>query len=247
MGRLNNLIAIITGGAQGIGKATAERFVIEGASVILWDVDEKKGLKVAEEFRKKGFDTEFKKVNVADFKEVENAVNQTMEKFGQIDILINNAGITRDATLKNMTEEQWFQVINVNLTGVFNCTKAVSKFMLEKGKGCIINASSVVGIYGNFGQTNYAATKSGIIGMTKVWARELGRKGIRVNAVAPGFIATDMVNAMPEKVIKIMQEKTPLGRLGKPEDIANTYLFLASDEASFINGAVLSVDGGMLP
>jgi len=247
MKKLEGKVSIITGGAQGIGKATAERFVIEEASVILWDVDEKKGLKVAEEFRKKGFDTEFQKVNVADFREVENAANQTIEKFGQIDILINNAGITRDATLKKMTEEQWLQVINVNLTGVFNCSKAVSKFMLEKKKGCIINASSVVGLYGNFGQTNYAATKSGIIGMTKVWARELGRKGIRVNAVAPGFIATDMVNAMPEKVIKTMQEKTPLGRLGKPEDIANTYLFLASDEASFINGAVLSVDGGMLP
>ncbi len=247
MRRLTGLIAIITGGAQGIGKATAERFVQEGAAVILWDVDEKKGLKISEEFCKKGFNTKFQRVNVADFREVENAVNQTIEKFGRIDILINNAGITRDATLKNMTQEQWQQVIDVNLTGVFNCSKAVSKFMLEKKKGCIINASSVVGLYGNFGQTNYAATKSGIIGMTKVWARELGRKGIRVNAVAPGFIATDMIKTMPEKVIKIMQEKTPLGRLGKPEDIANTYLFLASDEASFINGAVLSVDGGMIP
>lgn len=247
MRRLNEQIAIITGGAQGIGKATVEKFVQEGAAVILWDVDEKKGLRISEELCKKGFDIEFQKVNVADFKEVENAVNQTIEKFGRIDILINNAGITRDATLKKMTEEQWHQVINVNLTGVFNCSKAVSKFMLERKKGCIINASSVVGLYGNFGQTNYVAAKSGIIGMTKVWARELGRKGIRVNAVAPGFIATDMVKAMPEKVIKIMQEKTPLGRLGKPEDIANTYLFLASDEASFINGAVLSVDGGMFP
>jgi len=247
MRRLNDQIAIVTGGAQGIGKATVERFVQEGATVILWDVDGKKGLEISEELCKRGFDTEFQRVNVADFGEVENAVNRTIEKFGRIDILINNAGITRDATLKKMTEEQWRQVINVNLTGVFNCSKAVSKFMLEKKKGCIINASSVVGLYGNFGQTNYAATKSGIIGMTKVWARELGCKGIRVNAVAPGFIATDMVKAMPEKVIKIMQEKTPLGRLGKPEDIANTYLFLASDEASFINGAVLSVDGGMIP
>ena len=160
MGRLNDQIAIITGGAQGIGKATAERFVQEGAAVLLWDVDEKKGLKISEELCKKGFDTEFQSVDVADFREVESAVNQAIEKFGRIDILINNAGITRDATLKKMTQEQWQQVINVNLTGVFNCSKTFSKFMLASKKGCINNPSSVVGIYGNFGQLIYAATKS---------------------------------------------------------------------------------------
>jgi 3-oxoacyl-[acyl-carrier protein] reductase len=145
-----------------------------------------------------------------------------------------------------MTSEQWQQVIDVNLTGVFNCTKAVAPFMVEKLYGKIVNTSSVVGIYGNFGQTNYVATKSGIIGMTKVWARELGRKGINVNAVAPGFIATEMVSTVPEKVLEMLKERTPLGRLGEPEDIANAYLFLSSDESKFINGAVLSVDGGLV-
>ena len=145
-----------------------------------------------------------------------------------------------------MTPEQWQQVIDVNLTGVFNCTKTVSAVMLEKGYGRIINTSSVVGLYGNFGQTNYVATKSGVIGLTKVWARELGKKGITVNAVAPGFIATEMVQKMPENVLKMMEEKTPVGRLGKPEDIANAYAFLAGEDASFINGAVLSVDGGLV-
>jgi len=173
-------------------------------------------------------------------------VTQAIEKFGVIDILINNAGITRDATLLKMTEEQWEQVIGVNLSGVFHCTKAVATHMVEKAKGRIINASSVVGIYGNFGQTNYSATKAGVIAMTKTWARELGPKGIRVNAVAPGFIATDMVRKMPEKVLQSMAERTPLRRLGQPRDVANAYLFLASQEADFINGAVLSVDGGVV-
>jgi 3-oxoacyl-[acyl-carrier protein] reductase len=172
-------------------------------------------------------------------------VGAVLQKFGGIDILINNAGITRDATLLKMTAEQWNQVIGVNLTGVFNCTKAVAPQMVERGKGRIINASSLVGITGNFGQTNYAASKAGLIGMTQTWARELGPKGITVNAVAPGFIATDMVKKMPEKVLQAMREKTPMRRLGEPRDIANAYLFLASDEADFINGAVIRVDGGL--
>jgi len=246
MKRLENKVAIITGGAQGIGKATTQKFVEQGAKVAVWDIDDKMGLELCDFLRSKGHNVEFFKVNVANNEEVKNNVEEVIKKFGTIDILINNAGITRDSTLKKMTQEQWQQVINVNLTGVFNCTQAVSLIMLEKGEGKIINASSVVGLYGNFGQTNYVATKSGVIGMTKVWARELGRKGINVNAVAPGFIATEMVKAMPENVIKTMEEKTPLGRLGKPEDIANAYLFLASDEASYINGAVLSVDGGII-
>ena len=246
MKRLENKVAIITGGAQGIGKATTQKFVEQGAKVAVWDIDDKMGLELCDFLRSKGHNVEFFKVNVANNEEVKNNVEEVIKKFGTIDILINNAGITRDSTLKKMTQEQWQQVINVNLTGVFNCTQAVSLIMLEKGEGKIINASSVVGLYGNFGQTNYVATKSGVIGMTKVWARELGRKGIIVNAVAPGFIATEMVKAMPENVIKTMEEKTPLGRLGKPEDIANAYLFLASDEASYINGAVLSVDGGII-
>jgi len=240
-------IVVITGGAQGIGKATVKKFVDNGASVILWDVDVKNGQKLESQLQNNGFKAKFLKVNVANLQEVEEAVKYVVGKYGRIDILINNAGITRDSTMKKMSYEQWQQVIDVNLTGVFNCTKAVSKVMLENGNGIILNASSVVGLYGNFGQTNYVATKAGVIGMTKVWAREFGRKGVRVNAVAPGFIATEMVKAMPENVIRIMEEKTPLGRLGTPEEIADAYFFLASDEAKFINGAILSVDGGMIP
>lgn len=246
MKRLENKIAIVTGGAQGIGKATVEKFAAEGAIIIVWDVDEVKGNKLSDDLKLQKVNIKFMKVNVADFQEVEKAILQIINEFGKIDILVNNAGILRDGTLVKMTSEQWQQVIDVNLTGVFNCTKAVAPHMIEMQYGRIINATSVVGLYGNFGQTNYVATKAGVIGMTKVWARELGRKGINVNAIAPGFIATEMVTSMPEKVITMMKEKTPLGRLGKPEDIANAYCFLASDEASFINGTVLSVDGGVI-
>lgn len=246
MKRLENKVAVITGGAQGIGKATAAKFFAEGATVVVWDVDEEKGNKFVAEALSQGYNAKFMKVNVAKLEEVESSVAQIILEFGKIDILINNAGILRDATIMKMTAEQWQQVIDVNLTGVFNCTKAVAPKMIEKQSGRIINATSVVGIYGNFGQTNYVAAKSGVIGMTKVWARELGRKGINVNAIAPGFIATEMVASMPEKVVNMMKEKTPLGRLGTPEDIANAYCFLASDEASYINGTVLSVDGGVI-
>jgi len=243
--RLKDKVAVITGGARGIGKAAVIKFCEEGAKVVIWDLLEQEGSNLVKELNEKGYSCIFQKVDVTNQQSVEEAVKRIIDEFKQIDILINNAGITRDATLLKMTEEQWQQVLNVNLTGVFNCTKAVAPFMVERGKGKIINTSSVVALYGNFGQSNYVATKSGIIGITKVWARELGRKGINVNAVAPGFIETEMVQTMPEKILQMMREKTPLGRLGKPEDIANAYLFLASDEADFINGAVLSVDGGI--
>jgi 3-oxoacyl-[acyl-carrier protein] reductase len=246
MKRLENKVAIITGGAQGIGKAAVKRFAEEGAIVIIWDVNEEKASSTINEFRNISDKISFQKVDVTKLESVTEAAKQIIEKHQKIDILINNAGITRDASFLKMTSEQWQQVIDVNLTGVFNCTKAVAPFMVEKLYGKIVNTSSVVGLYGNFGQTNYVATKSGIIGMTKVWARELGRKGINVNAVAPGFIATEMVSTVPEKVLDMLKERTPLGRLGEPEDIANAYLFLASDEAKFINGAVLSVDGGLV-
>ncbi len=246
MKRLENKVAVITGGAQGIGKATVAKFLAEGASVVVWDVDEEKGNRFVAEAVSQGYIAKFMKVNVAKIEEVESSVAQIIIEFGKIDILINNAGILRDATLMKMTAEQWQQVIDVNLTGVFNCTKVVAPKMIENQSGRIINATSVVGLYGNFGQTNYVAAKSGVIGMTKVWARELGIKGINVNAIAPGLIATEMVASMPEKVINMMKEKTPLGRLGTPEDIANAYCFLASDEASYINGTVLSVDGGVI-
>ncbi|RJP57703.1 MAG: 3-oxoacyl-ACP reductase FabG [Ignavibacteriales bacterium] len=246
MKKLLGKSAVITGGAQGIGKATVQKFVNEGANVAIWDLDSDKGNSLANEFKSDDQNVIFYKVNVANAIEVKETMQKVISEFGKVDILINNAGITKDSTLKKMTQEQWQQVIDVNLTGVFNCTQAIADHMIENGSGRIINASSVVGLYGNFGQTNYVATKAGVIGMTKVWARELGRKGICVNAVAPGFIATEMVAAMPEKVIQTMEEKTPLGRLGRPEDIANAYCFLASDEASFINGTTLSVDGGIV-
>ncbi len=246
MKRLENKIAIITGGAQGIGKAAVKRFAEEGAVVIIWDVNEDKANSTISEFKNISDKIEFQKVDVTKLESVSEAAKQILDKHRKIDILINNAGITRDASFLKMTSEQWQQVIDVNLTGVFNCTKAVAPSMVEKLYGKIVNTSSVVGLYGNFGQTNYVATKSGIIGMTKVWARELGRKGINVNAVAPGFIATEMVSTVPEKVLDMLKERTPLGKLGEPEDIANAYLFLSSDEAKFINGAVLSVDGGLV-
>ncbi len=246
MKRLEGKAAIITGGASGIGKQAALTFAQEGAAVSIWDVNEEVGETVVKEFKKQNLKVEFRKVNVADKNDVQKNANAVAEKYGKIDILINNAGITRDATLLKMSEEQWDQVITVNLKGVFNCTQAVAALMTEKEQGVIINTSSIVAHYGNFGQTNYVAAKSGVIGMTKTWARELGRKGIRVNAVAPGFIFTEMVSTVPEKVLDMVKGKTPLGRLGKPEDIANAYLFLASDEASFINGTVLNVDGGLV-
>lgn len=246
MKRLENKVAIITGGADGIGKAAALRFAKEGAKVIIWDLNEEKGLEVVKEIENNGAEAAFYKVNTAVFDEVLLATEAVQKKMGIIHILINNAGITRDSTLKKMTLESWQQVIDVNLTGVFNCIKAVSPVMTENSFGRIINTSSVVALYGNFGQTNYVATKAALIGMTKTLAKELGRKGITVNAVAPGFIATEMVAKMPENVLSSMRDKTPVGRLGKPEEIAAAYLFLASDEAAFINGTVLSVDGGVV-
>jgi 3-oxoacyl-[acyl-carrier protein] reductase len=245
MNRLENKLAIITGGADGIGRAGAIRFASEGATVIIWDINEPKALETIDMIGSEGGKALFEKVNTAVFSEVEAATQKAIAQFGKIDILVNNAGITRDSSLKKMTSEQWQQVIDVNLTGVFNCAKCVSSFMVEKGYGRIINTSSVVALYGNFGQTNYVATKAGVIGMTKTLARELGRKGITVNAVAPGFIATEMVKKMPENVLKAMEEKVPVGRLGLPEEIASAYLYLASEEAAYINGATLSVDGGI--
>jgi len=245
MKKLENKIAIITGGADGLGKAGALQFAENGATVIVWDMNEETGRQTVTEIEQKGGKAEFYKVNVANYSEVQNTVNQVIAAYGKIDILVNNAGITRDSTLKKMSPEQWDQVIAVNLTGVFNCSKLVSEHMVANNYGRIINTSSVVALYGNFGQTNYVATKAGVIGMTKTLAKELGRKGITVNAVAPGFMLTEMVKKMPEEVLKSMEAKVPVGRLGKPEEIGSIYLYLASDEAAYINGATISVDGGM--
>lgn len=245
MSSLNNKVAVITGGSNGIGKATVQKFAQQGAVVFIWDVVQEAGESLASELQSKGQNVYFVKVDTTDTEAVEKATTEIVETHNRIDILINNAGITRDSTLLKMTQEQWNQVIDVNLTGVYNCTRHIAPIMAEHGFGVILNASSVVGLYGNFGQTNYAATKAGVIGMTQTWARELGRKGIRVNAVAPGFILTDMVRAMPEEVLAKMAAKVPLQELGQPEDIANVYAFLASDEARYISGATISVDGGI--
>lgn len=244
--RLKDKVAIITGGASGIGLAACERFLEEGAKVILSDFNEEKGREETRRLQEKGYDVHFVQVNVANENNVNELISLTLEIYGRIDILINNAGITDDATLLKMDAEQFDRVIDVNLKGVFYCTKAVAPIMIEQGKGKIINTSSVVGVYGNFGQTNYSASKAAVIGMTKTWAKELGRKGIRVNAVAPGFIATPMVQKMPEKVIDKMKANVSLQELGNPRDIANAYLFLASDEADYVHGHVLHIDGGIM-
>jgi 3-oxoacyl-[acyl-carrier protein] reductase len=231
---LEDKVAIVTGGAAGIGKATAAAFANEGARVVVWDMPD---------------------VNVTDAEVVNAATQRAVDEHGRIDILVNNAGIVRDSqlvkwkdgeVLSMMDDATFDAVVNVNLKGVFLCTRAVVPHMIRHGGGVILNASSIVGLYGNFAQTNYAATKAGVISFTKTWARELGKYNIRVNAVAPGFIATDMVKAMPQKVLDSMASKTPLGKMGEPDDIANAYVWLASDVAKFVHGAVLSVDGGLV-
>ncbi len=231
---LRNKVVIVTGGAAGIGRATAACFETEGAKVVVWDLPH---------------------VDVTNSEVVERAANDVMAKHGRIDVLVNNAGILRDSQLVKwkdgavagmMDDASFDAVINVNLKGVFICARAVVPHMIKGGGGVILNASSVVGLYGNFGQTNYAATKAGVINFTKTWSRELGKYNIRVNAVAPGFIATDMVRQMPPKILDGMVAKTPLGRMGEPDDIANAYVWLASDAAKFVHGAVLSVDGGVV-
>ena len=241
--RLKGKIALVTGGANGIGHATALRFAKEGAKIILWDLSSQ-GYEVVEHLKNEGHDAIFNKVSVTDREEVEKAVTEAKAHFGRIDILINNAGITKDRTLLKMSKQEWDDVISVNLTGVFNCTQAVAPTMKEQHYGRIVSASSNVAIRGNYGQTNYVATKSAIIGMTKVWAMELGRFGITANCIAPGFIQTAMTAAMPEEVRNQSLPHIPLGKWGVPDDIANGYLYLASDEASFVSGICLTIDGG---
>ncbi|MEH7122057.1 3-oxoacyl-ACP reductase FabG [Bacillus sp. JJ1773] len=244
--RLKDKVAIITGAANGIGLAAAQIFAREGAAVVLADFDADLGAERARELKEQGYHVQFFQVNVADRESIDQMVAAVKNTFGKIDILINNAGITRDGMLSKLSAEDFQSVLDVNLTGVFHCTQAVLPFMIEQGKGKIINTSSVSGVYGNIGQTNYAATKAGVVGMTKTWAKELGRKGINVNAVAPGFIDTGMTAKVPEKVIGQMKMMIPLGHLGSPEDIANAYLFLASNESDYVNGTVLHVDGGIM-
>ncbi len=248
-------VVIVTGAAAGIGRATALRFAAEGARVAGFDVDAAKGPGLVEEIRAAGSEGVFETVNVADEASVEAGVKAVVERWGRVDVLVNNAGILRDAQLvkwkdgqaaATMTDAAFDAVIGVNLKGVFHCTRAVAPHMIKAGGGVILNASSVVGLYGNFGQTNYVASKAGVIGMTRTWARELGRYKIRVNAVAPGYVATEILKAMPQPILDTMVAHTPLGRIGTTDDIANAYLWLASDQASFVTGHCLSVDGGVV-
>ena len=241
MGLLESKIAVITGGGRGIGKATAQLFTNEGATVVIAEFDEVSGQSTANELS-----AHFIKTDISNEESVNALFNFVSSKFGQLDILVNNAGILADSILKKLDSDSFDAVINVNLRGVYLCGRAAASIMIEQGSGVILNASSVVAHHGNFGQTNYVASKAGVIGITKVWARELGKDGIRVNAVAPGFIQTNMTAGMPEKVVNMMGDKVPLKRWGQPEDVANAYTFLASDEASYITGAVLNVDGGVV-
>ena len=252
---LQGRVVVVPGGGAGIGRATAIRFAHEGCRLAVWDVQEEAARSVVAEVEAAGAEASFHRLDVADTGAVEAAMAAVVERFGGIDVLVNNAGIVRDAQIvkwkdgevvSTMTDAQFDQVIAVNLRGVFVCTRAAVPHMIRGGGGVVLNASSVMGLYGNFGQTNYTATKAGVINMTRTWARELGRFGIRVNAVAPGFVGTDIVSAMPEKVLSGMVARTPMGRIGKPEDVAEAYVWLASDAASFVHGAVLSVDGGLV-
>ncbi len=243
--RLVGKVSIITGAAQGIGRATALKFAREGAKVVVCDINEVEVAATVEIIESAGGEALGFRVDVTDKVSIAKMVEGVMAKWGRIDTLVNNAGIVQDAQFKKMSEDQFDRVIEVNLKGVYNCTKAVVDIMLAQNSGCILNASSIVGIYGNFGQTNYAATKFAVIGMVKTWARELGSKGIRANAICPGYIETPILSAMPEKVLKMIEDKVPMGRLGQPEEIANAYAWLASDEASYINGAVIEVSGGV--
>ncbi len=242
--RLQGKVAIITGAAQGIGYATARKFLDEGAKVVACDIGRESIDSAVANLSSRGR-IDAAVVDVTKRDQIDAMITAALGRHGRIDVLVNNAGITIDARLQKMSDDQFDRVIDVNLKGTYNCAQAVLDTMLKQGSGVILNASSVVGIYGNFGQTNYAASKFGVIGFAKTWARELGPKGIRCNAVAPGFIATHILDTIPEKVLEQLKERVPLRRLGTPEDIANVYAFLASDEASYINGAVIEVSGGL--
>ncbi|KJS76858.1 MAG: 3-oxoacyl-ACP synthase [Comamonadaceae bacterium BICA1-1] len=245
MKRLQDKICLITGAAQGIGAATALKFAAEGATVVVCDLRQSAIDEVLAQCQALGAEALGRVLDVTQRTQVDALVAEVLQQYGRIDVLVNNAGITQDARLQKMSLEQFDRVLDVNLRGVFHCSQAVADAMVVQGAGVILNASSVVGIYGNFGQTNYAASKFGVIGFTKTWSRELGPKGVRVNAVAPGFVDTPILRTIPEKVLKEMESRVPLKRLAQPLEVANVYAFLASDEASYVNGAVIEVCGGM--
>jgi 3-oxoacyl-[acyl-carrier protein] reductase len=252
---LKQKVVIVTGAAAGIGRATALRFAGEACRVAGFDVNKAAGPGLVAQITAAGGEGLFARVDVAEAASVAAGVAGVFERWGRVDVLVNNAGILRDAQLvkwkdgeavSTLSDEAWDAVLSVNLKGVFHCTRAVVPHMIRGGGGVVLNASSVVGLYGNFGQTNYVASKAGVVGVTRTWARELGRHGIRVNAVAPGFVATEILRDMPQKILDSMVAHTPLGRIGRPEDVANAYAWLASDEASYVTGHCLSVDGGVV-
>ncbi|WP_394750436.1 SDR family NAD(P)-dependent oxidoreductase [Spongiimicrobium salis] len=242
--RLKDKVAIVTGGARGIGKAISELFAKEGAIVVIWDVLEE-GEQTAKTINSKGGKAVFHRISVTDKQIVANTVKEIYQEYGKIDILINNAGITRDKTLQKMSEMEWDAVVDVNLKGVFLCTQAVVPYMKEAGYGRIVSAASNVGLRGNFGQTNYAATKAGVIAMSKTWTVELGKYGITANAIAPGFTLTEMVEKIPAEHMEAIKKQIPLKKAAQPLDIAYGYLYLASDEAQFVSGICLTIDGGV--
>ena len=255
MAYLDGKVAVVTGAGRGIGREIALMMAKEGARVVVNDLgasdrgegeDTSVAAEVIDEIKAAGGEAVSNPDSVASWDGAHRIVETALDHFGRIDVVVNNAGIARDRMVFKMSEEEWDAVIGVNLRGVFLCTRAVTPHMIAAGGGVVLNASSVVGLYGNFGQTNYVATKAGVVGMTKTWARELGKFGIRVNAVCPGFVATEILKAMPQKVLDGMVAHTPIGRMGEPDDIANAYVYLASDQASFVHGAVLSVDGGLV-
>ena len=242
---LKGKVAIVTGGAQGIGKSIAARLAQAGANVVIADVMEEVAKSTAQEISQKGNEAISIRVDVSRLSSVEEMVKKTLDKFGRIDILINNAGITRDGLVMRMKEEDWDLVLDINLKGAFNCIKAVSPIMMKQKSGKIVNIASIVGIIGNIGQANYSASKAGLIALTKTCARELASRRINVNAVAPGFIQTSMTERLPAQVKEKLSSQIPFGEIGKPEDVASAVLFLVSEEASYVTGEVIRVDGGM--
>jgi len=244
--RLKDKTALVTGGARGIGREIALCLAREGANVVIWDVNPESAKSTAKDIEALGVKADYAQADVTKFNQVEESVNKILDNFQKLDILVNNAGITKDNLLLRMSEADWDAVINVNLKGTFNCTKAAAKVMLKQKSGKIINIASIIGIMGNFGQANYAASKGGIIALTKTTAKELASRGICVNAVAPGFIQTEMTAKLPADIQQKMLAQIPLSRLGKPEDVANLCLFLASSESDYITGQTIIIDGGMV-
>jgi 3-oxoacyl-[acyl-carrier protein] reductase len=244
--KLKDKVALVTGGARGIGAAIAMNFAREGADIVVADVNLEIAQKTASDIEALGRKALALEMDVTDFAKVEEGINKILDKFGKVDILVNNAGITKDNLILRMSQAEWDAVINVNLKGTFNCIKAVSKPMVKQRSGKIISIASIIGLMGNFGQANYAASKAGIIALTKTVAKELASRNINANAVAPGFIQTDMTAKLSEDVKKKMMEAIPLSKLGTPEDVANVCLFLASEESNYITGQTITVDGGMV-